>query len=981
MPKPMTYLLAAWIAHGTLFAEPALDRGDPYFDYPSGDPPMTVLCRPMHWLDGSFYLSEGDPSMFLFAFGNPSGKDAQDPHLMVALPKSVKVTAMQGGLTLEHSIPWEGARTLHDFRLQRLARGYASEEGPAASRGLSLLVQTEAKAGSELPDALYWYRDGKREGLRAALKLVVLPPIRARMPRSFKVGPMLRKPTFYLRGENLEETYGAFLKRCGIGWTIAGRNAPTTLSCIKAGLEVASEAGLANGYMLGWGMHPEDVAFYLATGERFKRALCPTAIYTRHAYVEEHLYRKIIHKVIAADRTCQHLTTNWEPYMFLGKGCFCDRCREEFARWSKLPADAVRKDWPLAVVKKHKATWEKFFAWQHGKVLITLEQMCQQAGREVGLDSHFFPQIACTQVDPENRDEYYNRLTDIEQYASELKWIQLWGGYMSWSIESPRRRPVGARLILHQYAELGRKWADEHSLNGVRPTISWGHGTSLGTTACTFPEGVTFDILCCFLNGIDRTAAYVFPHGYDNRYWAAMAQAADVAAAFEDYVRDGKRVKQHTVEAETPVPEVEWGSTLQSFEFQRGGHRLIAVGNFWREGETFFRLKVSGLNPDDQLLLSEPLESRRFLSPSGQDHWTARELEQRALLHVGKLRWAFFVIRAPGARADDFVAEPKPLRPAATTTFSQADIAGIMKARLPSITRDSESSVKTIAEMAEAKSGAAGDYTKLKPITSGGLSCKVEDVNEDGKREVIYQRKGDELVIEPARGARVLHWKLDGFDVAFELGPHSLAVDATWAPATFVSGEVKVLEHRADAEGMFLTTERMIPKAARGCLPDLKVTRSLFVPIEPGSFRVTTAITNTTKETKEFAYRHTATPSFLTRTTEDEGWVRLWGEKGPIEFKRNFLKNQYHLAGLERLARLDTYGMDVSRTITEPRVRFGCGWSPVEVEATVEAGKLYKFVFWDSGGQAASTAEFVCRNLKLKPDETWSVTVDWKRVK
>ena len=962
-------LLLIYMFAVCVMAEPQLDRGDFHFDYPPADPVLTVRCRPMQWLDGRFYLSQGDPSMFVFAFGNPSGKNPRDPHLMVALPKEVSIAAMHLNLELASSEPWEAGRTLHDFKLARQANIYASEEGAAASRGLSLLVTTDAEAGAKLPDLVFWYRDGERESLRSVLKLKVLPPIRARMPRHFKAGVMLRKPTFYLRGDGLEDLYGQFVKRCGIGWIIGGRNAPTTLGCLKAGLEVATEAGLANGYMLGWGMHPEDVAFYLAGGERFKRALCPTAIYTNHPYVEQHLYRESIHKLIAEDRTCDHITTNWEPYMFLGKGCFCERCRDEFIRWSKLSAEEVRGAWPLGVVKKHQTVWEKFSAWQHGQVVITLEEMCQKAGKVVGTDSHFFPQLACTLVNPERSGESYFRLTDIEQYIDKVRWIQLWGGYLTWDITSPRRRAVGARLGLHHYAEMARDWAQKHERDGKLPTISWGHGTYLGAAACTFPEGITFDILCCFLNGIDRTAGYVFPMGYDNRYWAAVAKAADTAARLENYVRKGKRIQQHSLEVVTPVPETEAGSVLQSLEFGEAGQRLIAVGNFWREGEAFFKLKLTGLPEDGKFALSDPPARQSFSSPAGQEYWTATELRDGALLHVGKLRWGFFVI--------------KPFRPVALVpeTLSQARIEEIMKERLPGIRADGEASMKTIADMEKAKYGEPGDYSKLQPLKLGDLSCTIRDVNDDGKPEVIYARKGEELVIEPSKGARALSWKLDGFEVAQQLGEHSLANDATWAPAHFVSGEVKVIEHGTVEDGMVLRTERLIPQAARECLPGIKVTRTLLVPKAPGSFRVTTQLTNTGKLTKEFAYRHTASPSFLTRTTEDEGWVCLWGKEGPLEFKRNFQKNAYHLAGQPKTPRLDTYAMDVSREVTEPRVRFGCDWSPVEVEARIEVGKLYKFVFWDSIGQSGSTAEFVCRNLKLQPGQSWDVTVEWQRVK
>ena len=195
-----------------------LDPGDFYFTYPSGRPLMTVKCRPSQWLDGRFYLSEGDPSMFLFAFHNPSGENPTDPHLMLALPESVRVVGQHDALKLARSTPWEASRVLYDFRLPRSASAYASDKDAASSRGLALLVMTQAKSGTTLPDAQFWFRDGKRAGLRSVLELKVLPPIRSRTPRDFRVGVMLRKPTFYLRGEKVGQEFGAFVKRCGIGW-------------------------------------------------------------------------------------------------------------------------------------------------------------------------------------------------------------------------------------------------------------------------------------------------------------------------------------------------------------------------------------------------------------------------------------------------------------------------------------------------------------------------------------------------------------------------------------------------------------------------------------------------------------------------------------------------------------------------------------------------------------------------------------------
>ena len=90
----------------------------------------------------------------------------------------------------------------------------------------------------------------------------------------------------------------------------------------------------------------------------------------------------------------------------------------------------------------------------------------------------------------------------------------------------------------------------------------------------------------------------------------------------------------------------EWMASplLISWEYEKDGQRLVAVGNFWERGEGFFRLSFSGLDADKTYVLREPLENRVYSGADGRMALKPDELGKGVLLHVGAMRHAFFVL-------------------------------------------------------------------------------------------------------------------------------------------------------------------------------------------------------------------------------------------------------------------------------------------------------------------------------------------------
>lgn len=132
-------------------------------------------------------------------------------------------------------------------------------------------------------------------------------------------------------------------------------------------------------------------------------------------------------------------------------------------------------------------------------------------------------------------------------------------------------------------------------------------------------------------------------------------------ALVEPLVMAGERVERHQVEAVTPLPAPDprfldkcaglasterWRDLplLLSWEFEQGERRLIAVGNFWERGDCFFRLTADGLLPDRRYVLHEPCARRVYTDDEGRVGLDAGALDGGVLLHVGAMRYAFFVL-------------------------------------------------------------------------------------------------------------------------------------------------------------------------------------------------------------------------------------------------------------------------------------------------------------------------------------------------
>jgi hypothetical protein len=222
------------------------------------------------------------------------------------------------------------------------------------------------------------------------------------------------------------------------------------------------------------------------------------------------------------------------------------------------------------------------------------------------LDSHFIPEIHFGLLTSLWAAEDQNQQYAAVDYLGKLPVLEPWAPY-NWKFRTcydcsftngPYDYIRGLHLDVHTTARDVREFVDGRLPEGKRPRlIAFPYGTYEDVTQ---PEALAFEFLTYFLDGYRGAFAYLFPGGYDARYWRAMAEANRQIAQFEPYVIEGRAVKRHQLKCETPMPKPDprflgpgfcvakisetankWKDLplVLSWEYERGDARLIAVGN------------------------------------------------------------------------------------------------------------------------------------------------------------------------------------------------------------------------------------------------------------------------------------------------------------------------------------------------------------------------------------------------------------------
>ncbi len=647
--------------------------GEVWFDEVSLRPALiqehgpTVRLMPGSYLDNLYCLSTGDAGVMVFGFRNETGAKIEHPQLLLQLPEDVDLldTAPAATVLEQKPVSIQGAK-LTEYRLDLAPWVSRIHDGAFPYPynmwdGLSLLVRTTRPAGDARYRACYWLEDGayRSEPLSFDIRVVPALPVVAG-PKLFRSGahlflvPSLTKP-------EAVRAFAALYRQVGFN---AVHVPPSPLGAEFGRLNVERYTQpFANGYSMGDASpqgKPEDAVFRLADGQPLWEAICPVEVYRKGPYFRARIENDLLRRLLVTDRQAEQIMCNWEPYMYNGRGCFCDRCKAEFQAFSKLPAAEVDRVWPKSVIQEHGDLWLAFRSWQHGRVMATLEETVNALGKEAGLDAHFIPEIHYGLLTA-SWDKYPgNREYAAVDYLGKLPVLEPWAPY-NWYVfgTGPYDYVRGLHLSSHVTACKVQDFLGARLGAEKRPRlIAFPYGTFEGVTQ---PEALAFEFLTYFLDGYHGAFAYLFPGGYDARWWRALAEANEEIARYEPFVVGGQPVRKHDLRAETPLPKPDprflqdcgpvdnpqrWQgvSLLQSWEFEQGEARLFAVGNFWERGECFFRLTPKGLAAGRKYVMREPSAHRVYVDRSGRLARDAADLAGGVLLHAGALRYSFFVL-------------------------------------------------------------------------------------------------------------------------------------------------------------------------------------------------------------------------------------------------------------------------------------------------------------------------------------------------
>lgn len=811
--------------------------------------PFAMTLAPMAFMDNKFCLSSNDPAVMAFAWRKNQSADKielQKPVLCIELPEAVQVKAARDGLKLISSeaeliggIPYR----LYKIDLSSVRKRPYQREEYDEYLVHSILVFTSEAPGSRLPKAFYWLSDGEKQlSNKESFSIDVIPQIKlSAKPEIFMNGFYIGGSNMNFSGKENKELLGRFVGAGGNAWIVGRPDTEMTGIYRKNGIKIITPElyYIANGYRIGEpNKEKPDYAKFVPIGKCKNkdtlRATCPVAIYTESEYFKNSVIPYLKKNLEGFDG----LWANWEPYMYIGMGCFCDRCRDEFVKFSKLPPEEVKTAWPneMMIGKKYYDICAKFRSYQHALMIKTIEKAVNSVTTgKVG----FVPGIAWMIMTDSTHGRDYCKEHDPLDYAASFKYIDPWGPYPCWPSLRPYSYARGANLGTFAAARKVREFTDKNFTAKSKPELlAFPHGIQDYDFWVTQPEAISMDTISFFLNRFRASCTYNFPRGYDNRFWAAQAEASRIIAEYEKYVFNGNTSNGFSVLPLSPYPapakkllqkyfpDMPPVDMLQALGFKLGEKYLAAIGNFWEKGDVFFRLSAKGLDKKIRYVLRQP-DKKRYFANEKTDSFSADELETGITLHAGALRWAFFLIEPFNEKMDY------------GRKITQSDVVGAMKRHLPEISK-----AAAIEKQADDAEEAENKKSELKALSSGKLSCLPLD-GPGGEQQLKFNSGDNELLLS-LNGMIVKSWKINKNEFVSSDQKLGFGFPAFWhPPAKFILPyHVKKLE--ALPSGITIIAERTLNVRDSAALEYLTIRQKIEIACDCASVKFETELLNAT---------------------------------------------------------------------------------------------------------------------------------------
>ena len=411
------------------FSTPA-DASDPN--------PFKVTSHFSDTLDGIFALSENQVGELDFVFWS-TNDSAVAVSFRAELPAGVELvdTTFRPGLR-SSSNPWWVARHVL----------LAAARGPGGCGPGRLVVTCTNETG-------------RFEVASKPIQFAILPEIRTARPRHYANGSFCGD-AFGFSDRRSVERYARFLADAGVSWILpsAAESYPALDIWRRNGFRIVTPyAGgwCANGYQLGDGKVPWTDRVVAARPMEPKywnlprHSVCPLSVIERSDYCREVVEPTIVRHLSGG---VDGLWVNWEPFMYHGRGCGCERCGQAFAKWLGRPWMEIYPSWPSCAFRGGDLAWEgrRFRSWLHGQMMRRLDACVRTA---TGGEKSFglVPGLHFEQMLSGWRKSDLMAESRPVDFADSFRWVNLWGPYLPWHAHLPyeeeRGRYVGPWVVAH----------------------------------------------------------------------------------------------------------------------------------------------------------------------------------------------------------------------------------------------------------------------------------------------------------------------------------------------------------------------------------------------------------------------------------------------------------------------------------------------------------------------------------------------------
>ena len=920
----------------------------------SADAPIQVKVMPYSLMDNTFCLGEKLPGVINFTFNAPDKKFKRKNMLLeVRLPENFKVVDVRNycPLTPKGKGVWE-------IDLMKMLPNAISRPW-YAQHGCAVMIESTLPPSEKLYPLHYRLRDGKWAGEESTIYLKVIPAVSGKRPELFRSSAMLNNEwSFEKEGVN---KIADFYVTSGFS-AIFGAKGPVAKAMKERNFPRYMQSNiLANGFRMGArGPKPDFAQFKMIDGKPYPNKICPVEVYTRGPYYKEEVCNKILKAALVDEDITDNFMPNWEPYYLDSKGCFCNRCRDEFIKYSKgTPSkEEIMKVWPAELLQKYGDEYFKFRSWQHGRLVVTLHQDIVKLGASVGKKSNFIPEISWKCVSEKHNS--YCKQYNVKDYMRELPWLEPWGPYAYQRAGQTYNYYPTRHLVTYTAAGMMREFLSKHFPNGNAPKlIAFPHAYQ-SSDWVTEPEALAFETLSFFARGFEGVFCYYFPRGYDYRHWAAMAKVNTIIARYEKFILEGKNENSNvsvtpltTVPAklyyppgaeeprngEGNYPGLSKMGILQYQVWHRNGEMLVCTGNFWQKGEHFFKLHIKGLLPGKKYGVE--------ISGVPYGNFTGSELAQGILMQTGALRWQFIRIGAPVAKAE----------------FTPARMKKLMDSRIPAIEKAAaweKAQWKKVSAYAASENPAI-DYNAIEKVTSAGVT--LAPVEKALKITTpVYT-----LTLEPGQGGRLHDWKCGKDVIVNKRTKWGYGVPAVWYPAEaalMLRSGMKIDSINKSASGIEVKLSRIVTARDNRILAGMKL--ELVWLFSKDQVKSSVKFTNNLDDAVEFAFRFHNMAALLGKSDRSVGELRFAsGERFPRSFVQKFILTSTPDPLLEK-AYKRTKHMSSAKSFP---VLLRAPWSKHALELNFTP-RPHSIVQWDDERSDCSTFEPVFHRVQLGPGQS-----------